>query len=149
METAAELLGALPLDEVPVPLRRFARFERRKRAKLAGQHIAALLERDDAFRARVGEAGREAHPELAAAVTEGHVPPAADPVVVAVLGYLLRPDGWPDLVENARAELERSASLSEGERAERRIAELRAELTAARAGRGAELERVRGELREA
>ena len=43
VEAAAELIGALPADEVPVPLRRFARFERRKRAKLAGQHIAADL----------------------------------------------------------------------------------------------------------
>ncbi|WP_245627533.1 NYN domain-containing protein [Actinomadura oligospora] len=149
VETAAELLGALPLDEVPVPLRRFARFERRKRAKLAGQHIAALLERDERFRARVGEAERETHPDLAAAVEDGAVPAAADPVRVAVLGYLLRPDGWTGLIENARAELERSASLTEGERAERRIAELRAELTSARASRGADLERLRGELREA
>ncbi|RMI33138.1 RNA-binding protein [Actinomadura harenae] len=149
VETAAELLGALPLDEVPVPLRRFARFERRKRAKLAGQHIAALLERDERFRARVGEAERETHPDLAAAVEDGAVPAAADPVRVAVLGYLLRPDGWDLLVENARAELERSASLTEGERAERRIAELRAELTSARASRGADIERMRGEFREA
>nr|WP_084219231.1 NYN domain-containing protein [Spirillospora albida] len=148
VETAAEVLGALPGDEVPAPLRRFARFERRKRAKLAGPHIAALLEKDDAFRQRVAGALRDAHADLVTAVESGAVPPAADPVQVAVLGYLLRPDGWTDLVEAARAELERSASASEGEAAERRLAALREELAAARSARSAELEKVRAELRD-
>ncbi|HEY8479245.1 MAG TPA: RNA-binding protein, partial [Spirillospora sp.] len=44
VEVAAELIGTLPFEEIPPPLRRFARFERRKRARLAGQHIAAVLE---------------------------------------------------------------------------------------------------------
>ncbi|WP_395107403.1 NYN domain-containing protein [Actinomadura sp. SCN-SB] len=148
MEAAAELIGTLPADEVPLPLRRFARFERRKRAKLAGQHIAAQLEKDAGFRERVAVPLRKAQPELAEAVEEGRLPPAADPVRVAVLAYLLRPQGWTALVETARDELERSASASEGEAAERRIAELREEVAAARAGRAAEVDRLRSELRE-
>ena len=149
VETAAELIGALPTEEVPLPLRRFARFERRKRAKLAGQHIAAQLEKDAGFRRRVAAPLRESQPELVEAVEQGPVPPAADPVKVAVIAYLLRPAGWTRLVEAARAELERSASVSEGEAAERRIAELREELAAARAARAAEVERLRADLREA
>ncbi|MFB4315647.1 NYN domain-containing protein [Actinomadura sp. 21ATH] len=149
VEAAAELIGAVPADEVPLPLRRFARFERRKRAKLAGQHIAGQLEKDEAFRERVASPLAEAQPELAEAVREGKAPPAADPVRVAVLAYLLRPAGWTRLVEAARAELERSASASEGEAAERRIAELRAEVAAARTARSAEVERLRAELRDA
>ncbi|GAA3985515.1 NYN domain-containing protein [Actinomadura viridis] len=148
MDAAAELIGSLPIEEVPLPLRRFARFERRKRAKLAGQHIAARLEKDDAFRRRVAGPLREAQPDLVEAVEEGGVPPAADPVRVAVIGYLLRPEGWTRLVEAARDELERSASASEGEAAERRIAELREEVAAARTSRAAEVERLRAELRE-
>nr|WP_243726227.1 NYN domain-containing protein [Actinomadura rubrisoli] len=148
VETAAELLGALPSDEVPVPLRRFARFERRKRAKLAGQHIAALLEKDPGFRLRVAGPLRAAQPELVEAVEDGDVPPAADPVRVAVLAYLLRPAGWTDLVEAAREELERSATASEEEAAERRVAALREELAAARAARAAEVDKLRSELRE-
>ncbi|MFI0349822.1 NYN domain-containing protein [Actinomadura sp. 9N407] len=148
METAADLLGTLPPDEIPVPLRRFARFERRKRAKLAGQHIAAQLEKDPEFRTRVAVPVRAAQPTLAEAVEEGRLPPAADPVKVAVIAYLLRPAGWTRLVEAARAELERSASVSEGEAAERRIAELRAEVAAARTARSAEVDRLRAELRE-
>jgi predicted RNA-binding protein with PIN domain len=149
VEAAAELIGALPPDEVPLPLRRFARFERRKRAKLAGQHIAAQLEKDEGFRERVAVPLREAQADLAEAVEEGRLPPAADPVRVAVLAYLLRPEGWTRLVETARDELERSASVSEGEAAERRIAELREEVAAARNARAAEMERLRAELRQA
>ncbi|SFN18883.1 MULTISPECIES: NYN domain-containing protein [Actinomadura] len=148
VEVAADLIGTLPAEEVPAPLRRFARFERRKRAKLAGQHIAAMLEKDAGFRRRVAGPLREAQADLAEAVEDGDVPPAADPVRVAVLGYLLRPAGWTGLVEAAREELERSATASEEEAAERRVAALKQELAAARAARGAELDKLRGELRE-
>ncbi|MFA1542032.1 NYN domain-containing protein [Actinomadura monticuli] len=148
MEAAADLIGALPADEVPAPLRRFARFERRKRAKLAGQHIAAVLEKDPGFRGRVAGPLRETQADLVEAVEDGRVPPAADPVRVAVLAYLLRPAGWTDLVESARAELERSASVSEEEAAGRRVAALEEELAAARAARSAELDKLRAELRE-
>ncbi|KAB2370715.1 RNA-binding protein [Actinomadura montaniterrae] len=148
VEAAAELIGALPPDEVPVPLRRFARFERRKRAKLAGQHIAAVLEKDAEFRGRVAEPLREAQPDLVEAVESGDVPPAADPVRVAVVAYLLRPDGWTELVEAARAELERSATASEEEAAERRVAALKEELAAARAARASEVDKLRAELRD-
>ncbi|GAA1591519.1 NYN domain-containing protein [Actinomadura kijaniata] len=148
LEAAAALLGALPPDEVPAPLRRFARFERRKRAKLAGPHIAALLEKDEDFRRRVAEALRESQPDLVEQVEAGRVPPAAEPVAVAAIAYLLRPEGWSDLVESARAELERSASASEEEAAERRIAALRQELADAQAARSAETDKLRAELRE-
>ncbi|MFA1547459.1 NYN domain-containing protein [Actinomadura chokoriensis] len=148
VEAAAELIGSLPADEVPVPLRRFARFERRKRAKLAGQHIATVLEKDPGFRGRVAEPLRGTQADLVEAVEGGRVPPAADPVRVAVLAYLLRPAGWTALVESARAELERSATASEEEAAERRLAALREELAAARAARSAELDKLRAELRE-
>ncbi|MFD0902736.1 NYN domain-containing protein [Actinomadura sediminis] len=149
VETAADLLGALPPGEVPMPLRRFARFERRKRAKLAGQHIAALLEKDAGFRASVAEPLRAAQPELAEAVEGGDVPPAADPVRVAMLGYLLRPPGWTGLVEAAREELERSATVSQEQDAERRVAALKEEVAAARTARAGELDKLRAELRGA
>lgn len=149
VETAADLLGALPPGEVPMPLRRFARFERRKRAKLAGQHIAALLEKDAGFRASVAEPLRAAQPELAEAVEVGDVPPAADPVRVAMLGYLLRPPGWTALVEAAREELERSATVSQEQDAERRVAALKEEVAAARTARAGELDKLRAELRGA
>ncbi|WP_308286825.1 NYN domain-containing protein [Actinomadura parmotrematis] len=148
VEAAAGLLGTLPAAEVPAPLRRFARFEPRKRAKLAGPPIAALLEKDDGFRHRAAEPLRAAQPDLVGEVEEGRVPPAADPVQVAAIAYLLRPAGWPGLVEAARAELERAASVAQEADAARREAALVAEIAELRAARGAELDKVRGELRD-
>ncbi|SEF45742.1 YacP-like NYN domain-containing protein [Thermomonospora echinospora] len=149
VEAAADLVGTLPMDEIPSSLRPFARWERRKRARHAGRHIAPVLEKDPGFRERVAGPLRNAEPELVEAVEAGVVPPAADPVGVAVIAYLLRPSGWPRLVEAARRELERSASAAEDEAYERRITALQQELAAARTGRAAELERLRAELREA
>ncbi|MBA9006675.1 MULTISPECIES: NYN domain-containing protein [Thermomonospora] len=149
VEAAAELIGTLPVDRIPPTLRPFARWERRKRARHAGRHIAPVLEKDAEFRAKVADRMRETEPELAAAVEAGTVPPIADPVTVAAIAYLLRPPGWPRLVEAARAELERSADAAEGAALERRIAVLQQELAAARAARTAELDRLRAELRHA
>ncbi|WP_285492457.1 NYN domain-containing protein [Actinomadura sp. NBRC 104425] len=149
VEAAAELIGTLAPDEVPAPLRPFARFERRKRAKFAAPHIAALLEKDEAFRRRVAEPLRAGQAELAEALEAGRVPPAADPARVAALAYLLRPDGWTRQVEAAREDLERSATASEEAAAERRVAALREELAALRAARAAETDKLRAELREA
>src|SRR5690349_24085047 len=92
---AAAALPGLPGDEIPVALRRVARFAPNRRARLGGREIAAQLTSDPLFRQRIGarivtEAG-----DLGAAVTSGVAPAAADPVEVAALAYLARPDGWP------------------------------------------------------
>lgn len=149
VEAAAELIGTLPFDEVPVPLRPFARWERRKRAKHAGRHIAPLLERDAEFREKVAGPLRTTEPELVQAVESGAVPPAADPVRVAVIAYLLRPEGWPELVEAARKELERSAAAAEDEAVARRITALQRELADARSTRSEETDKLRADLRDA
>jgi predicted RNA-binding protein with PIN domain len=92
---------------------------------------------------------REANPELSAALEAGTVPGAADPVHVAAVAYLLRPAGWTGQVEAARAELERSASAAEEEAAARELAALREQLEAARSARADEIDKLRGELRDA
>src|SRR3569833_276023 len=56
VETAADVVGSLRTDEVPPPLRRVARIELRRRAKLAAAPIAAQLEGGDEFRGRVAGA---------------------------------------------------------------------------------------------
>ncbi|GAA2099700.1 NYN domain-containing protein [Actinomadura alba] len=149
VEAAADLIGSMPAAEVPVPLRVFARFEPRKRARLAASQIAAHLESDAGFRDRVAGPLRTTHPELVEAVVASAVPPAADPVQVAAIAYLLRPSGWTARVATARAELERSASAAEEAAAERQIAALRAEIATARSARAEELDKMRGELRDA
>ena len=150
--TAAALPG-MPLDEMPVPLRRVARFAPNRRARLGGQAIAAQLATDPLFRQRIGgrivtEAG-----DLGAAVASGMAPAAADPVEVAALAYLARPDGWRDLVEAAgeavRAEADSEAVASQVREAEHRAARAEHDRAVARVEADKlrdELARVREEL---
>jgi predicted RNA-binding protein with PIN domain len=147
VEIAAEVVGALRADEIPAPLRRVARFEPRRRARLAATPIATQLEKDTEFRERVAEAVREDQPELAAALDSGTVPAAADPVNVAALAYLIRPPAWPERVETARRDLERSALAADEAETIRKLAELQAQIAAAKATRTEEIDKLRTELR--
>ncbi|MEV4759161.1 NYN domain-containing protein [Micromonospora sp. NPDC049559] len=106
---AAAVLTALPGDELPVPLRRVARFTPNRRARLGGPAIAAQLSADPLFRQRVAARVLTEAGELGAAVVEGAAPAAADPVEVAALAYLVRPPGWRELVEAAGAEVRAEA----------------------------------------
>ncbi|OZV84625.1 hypothetical protein CA850_01945 [Micromonospora echinospora] len=100
--TAAVLPG-LPADEVPVPLRRVAKFAPNRRARLGAPAIAAQLTADPLFRQRVTARVLADAGDLGAAVVEGTAPAAADPVEVAALAYLARPAGWRDLVDASGA----------------------------------------------
>jgi predicted RNA-binding protein with PIN domain len=98
---AAESLGAMPADQLPPSLKRVASFAPGRRAKLAGTQIAGVLETDDIFRERLAVQVRARVTELAQALEEGTTPAAADPVELAAVAYVLRPDGWVDVVERA------------------------------------------------
>ncbi|MCL7457896.1 NYN domain-containing protein [Micromonospora sp. MSM11] len=100
--TAAVLPG-LPVDEVPVPLRRVAKFAPNRRARLGAPAIAAQLTGDPLFRQRITARVLADSGDLGAAVLEGTAPAAADPVEVAALAYLARPRGWRDLIEASGA----------------------------------------------
>ena len=52
--------------------------------------------------------------ELAAALEAGTAPAAADPVELAAVAYLLRPDGWEEVVARAAgvADAERTQATS-------------------------------------
>ena len=147
VETASEVVGSLRVEEIPAPLRRVARFEPRRRARLAATPIATQLEKDEEFRERVAEAVRESQPELAVALDAGTVPAAADPVNVAALAYLMRPSGWPERIETARRDLERSAIAADEAETVRKLAELQAQIAAAKATRSEEIDKLRAELR--
>jgi len=148
IEYGSDVLGGLPAAEVPAALRRVARFEPRRRARLAGPQIAAQLETDDAFRALVAERVEQVWPELAEGLRRGVLPPAADPVVVAAVAYLLRPEGWEEIVGRVHAELERQETAKEADEAAEALAGLRARLEEERAEHRKEVNRLRGELRE-
>ncbi|MEU8382426.1 NYN domain-containing protein [Streptosporangium sp. NPDC048865] len=147
VELASQILGSMPAASVPLPLKGIARFDPRKRAKLGGAPIAAQLETDKKFRELVAETLTAGWPELVASLAEGTVPPAAEPVMVAAAAYLTRPPGWADMVETARADLDRSAAEAEGSAQEQTVTRLREQLAAQKAAAKEESERLREQLK--
>jgi len=130
-DVAAAAVGGMPYAEVPVPLRRLARFTPAKRAKLGAPALVAQLHSSAAFRAAVIAWWVEHRP--------GELDPgAADPLTAAAAAVLAEDDGAAEAVRVATRRAE--------------VGELRAELDAAlcRVEKlTAELERLRGELAEA
>lgn len=125
------------VSELPASLRKVASFAPNRRARLGGSQIATALETDAEFRAHAATQVAATRSELAEAITEGSAPEAADPVEVAALLYLLRPEGWQEAYDAACAragaavpavdpgQLERLQAKFD--RSEARIKELRAE----------------------
>ncbi|SDG85110.1 Predicted RNA-binding protein containing a PIN domain [Sinosporangium album] len=148
VELAAQVLASLPAPSVPPPLRGISKFEPRKRARLGATPIAAQLETDKEFREHVAEALAAGWPALVSSLAEGTVPPAAEPVLVAAAAYLTRPPGWVGMVEDARAELERTA-VAEGSANEQTITRLREQVAVLKSSSKEEAERLREQLRSA
>lgn len=130
-DVAATAVGAMPAAEVPVPLRRLARFTPAKRAKLGAPALTAELVASAAFRAAVVAWWQEHRPgELTRA--------CEDPLTAAAAAVL---------VDDTRAADAVAAAVHRGD-----VAELRAERDAALSRVDkltVELERLRGELGEA
>ncbi|MER7806433.1 NYN domain-containing protein [Streptomyces sp900116325] len=142
----ADAFGGLTVTELPAQLRQYARFTPSRRAKFAGNAMAAALESDTLFRQRIGERLRESQPELTAAVEAGAPPAAADPVDVAAAAYVLRPVGWVKLVAAAGEEVQRADAERADEESRRELERLREELAQARTQTRSETERLRSEL---
>ncbi|GAB2461437.1 NYN domain-containing protein [Jatrophihabitans fulvus] len=138
---ADDVLGRLPADQVPVPLRPVARFTPAKRLRLGAFALAGALDTDDDFRSRVAEAAEAASPELADAVRSGDPLPASDPLDVAVLTFLLRPDGWQQRLA-ALGRRWREENRSDPD-AEAELARVRAEVAELRTQVRGEAARVR------
>lgn len=149
VDLASQVLGTMPAASVPPPLRGIAKFDPRKRAKLGSAPIAAQLENDKKFRELVAESVAAGWPELVASLAEGNVPPAADPVLVAAAAYLTRPPGWEEMIETARADLERSAVAAEGSEREEVVARLREQLATQKSAAKEEADRLREQIRAA
>ncbi len=138
---AADVLGRLPADEVPAPLRAYARFAPPKRRQLGAVALGAALDADEDFRAKVAEVVADTSPGLTAAVRNGASTAAADPVDVAVVAYLTRPDGWQEVLvaANRRWAAERGVAAGQKDGIER----LRSELAELRSQAKGEPSRVR------
>ncbi|MFD0314441.1 NYN domain-containing protein [Streptomyces flavalbus] len=146
VQIVADGFGGLTVAELPAQLRQYARFAPNRRAKFAGNAMAAALETDPLFRQRIGERLREAQPELTGALDSGSPPPAADPLDVAAAAYVLRPTGWVKLVTAAGEEAQRADAERADDESRAELERLRAELAAAREQTRAETERLRAEL---
>ncbi|MGV9351723.1 NYN domain-containing protein, partial [Streptomyces spiralis] len=132
VQIVADAFGRLTVAELPAQLRQYARFAPNRRAKFAGNAMAAALETDTLFRQRVGEKFREAQPELSGALDSGSPPPAADPLDVAAAAYVLRPAGWVKLVTAAGEEAQRAHAERADEESRAELERLSAQLAAAR-----------------
>ncbi|MFJ7067109.1 NYN domain-containing protein [Streptomyces sp. NPDC101115] len=145
----ADAFGGLTVAELPAALRQYARFTASRRAKFAGNAMAAALEGDPLFRQRIGERVKESQPELAGAVESGAPPAAADPVDVAAAAYVLRPPGWGKLVAAAGEEAERADAERADEAGRREMERLREEVAAAKERARVETEQLRRDLEAA
>lgn len=110
----ADVLPAVP--RLPAPLVRVADFAPARRARLGATAIASALDADDDFRERVAV-------QLGVKLPAGDVtdvPAEADPVEVGALAWLVRPEGWPAILEGALTQLaERTSSNSAKDEVER------------------------------
>ncbi|MEU1466347.1 NYN domain-containing protein [Streptomyces sp. NPDC005727] len=149
VQIVSDAFGLLTVTELPAQLRQYARFAPNRRAKFAGNAMAAALETDALFRQRIGEKFREAQPELSGALDSGSPPPAADPLDVAAAAYVLRPAGWVKLVTAAGEEAQRADAERADEESRAELERLRAELDQAREQTRAETERLRAEVESA
>lgn len=143
VEIASDILGKLPGAEVPASLKPFAKFAPPKRAKAAAVQLAAALESDSAFRARIAERIREWLPDLAESLYAGVVPAVADPHEIAAVAYLLRPQGWTGMVKDALGAIEQRLRLEAGEQADNELVRLGEEVAALRATARMEAENAR------
>ncbi|MER5595706.1 NYN domain-containing protein [Streptomyces sp. NPDC002265] len=146
VQIVSDGFGGLVLAELPAQLRQYARFAPNRRAKFAGNAMAAALESDALFRQRIAEKFREAQPELSGALESGSPPPAADPLDVAAAAYVLRPVGWVKLVAAAGEEALRADAERADEESRAELERLREELDRAREHGRTETERLRAEL---
>ncbi|MFD5805400.1 MULTISPECIES: NYN domain-containing protein [unclassified Streptomyces] len=149
VQIVSDGFGGLTLAELPAQLRQYARFAPNRRAKFAGNAMAAAVESDPLFRQRIGEKFRDAQPELAGALDAGSPPPAADPLDVAAAAYVLRPHGWVKLVTAAGEEAQRADAERADEESRAELERLHEELARAREHTRTETERLRAELESA
>jgi predicted RNA-binding protein with PIN domain len=142
----SDAFGGLTVGELPSQLRQYARFTPSRRAKFAGNAMAAALESDPVFRRRIGERVGQTQPELADALKSGAAPAAADPLDVAAAAYVLRPSGWVKLVAAVGEEVQRARAARADEETRRELERLREEIDRVRGQAGADTERLRSDL---
>lgn len=142
----AAALPGMPDEELPAAVRKVARFAPQRRAKLGAGVIVTQLAGDPLFRQRVGARVAEELGVLGALVAAGEVPDDGDPVDVAAVAYLTRPDGWRELLNGAasavRVEVESATVNAAVREVEQRLARAEHDRAVARV----EADKLRDEL---
>lgn len=104
---AAEVLGQMAPADVPASLRQVHRFAPRRRATAGAVPLWSALERDEGFRSHVAAVWARTRPEVSPGDTAGQTPDDAvevvDDVESAAGAWLLRPEGWRELVSSLPA----------------------------------------------
>jgi hypothetical protein len=132
-EAASLAVGALPVDDVPIPLRRLARFTPAKRSRLGRSALLTELESSAAFRAAVVAWWDEHRP--------GELTPSADdPLAAAAASLLVADPGAAEAValaarrgEAGELRAERDEALARVDKLTGELERMRAELADARA----------------
>ena len=88
----------MPASQIPVRLRKGASFTQARRVKLLGPHLVEAIESDDEFRAHVAAQARALEPAIASALDAGDAVPDDQVATAAAVAYLLRGDGWREVV---------------------------------------------------
>ena len=143
----AYVAGVLPdVARLPPALARVAAFAPSRRARAGATMIVATLTDDDAD-PEGGLRERIAAQLGDRAVLEGG-PADRDPVEVAALAWLVRPEGWAGLLDDALARLAAAAvplAEQENERLRLRLASVEDELREVRADRKARVDELKAE----
>lgn len=140
---------ALPkVAKLPPPLRKVAEFSPARRARLGGSQIAAVLESDADFRGHVATQLAVAMPVLTEALSTVEVPQAADPVDVAALLWIARPEGWEAAYDDAVVRVFEAAApreVAELERLQKKLEAAERANRELRSGHKEQLEELKGE----
>ncbi len=142
---ASQGLSRMPAPQLPPSLRKSASFAPAKRAKLVGAQIAVAVDNDEEFREHLATQVRAASIKIVESLESGEAVSEDSLADAAAVAYIVRPEGWSDVVEAAvRAEEERRAS-SGGDVAAT-VEKLQADLSVARGEVKAVREKLRGQL---
>lgn len=96
-------LGRMATTQVPAALRRSVSFAPARRAKLVGSQIAVAVELDDDFRAHLATQVRALVPDTVANLEAGSIGADSSLVEAAAVAFIVRTDGWVDVVRSAAA----------------------------------------------
>jgi len=140
---ASDAMSRVPAVHLPPALRTSANFAPAKRTKLVGTRIASALDRDDEFREHVAAQVRASTPAVVLELESGT--PSVDDetqAVAAAVAFIVRTDGWGDVVAGA-VRAEQGRREAPGGDLAAMIEKLLADLAASRA----EVRSVRDKLR--